>query len=149
MWSCGIEFAGVRFCKPAHVTCKFNASSLHAQANTEIWHLLLAGVTYRLQHAFDAALAKSTRNQNAIVVLKLLCAGALSFFQALGFNPVHMQFQIVGESAVHQRFFQRLVGIFVLDVFTDNGDSHVSLRVVYPMHQLFPLFQVLIFRFQV
>jgi hypothetical protein len=40
---------------------------------------------------------------------------------------------------VHQRLFQRLVGILVLDVLADDRDVDFVLGVVDAVHQLFPL----------
>ena len=82
--SCGIEFAGVRLRQPTDVTRKFNARCLHPQTYAEIGHFVFARVADCLQHAFDAALAKSARHQNAVVIPKLLFACLLTGFQSFG-----------------------------------------------------------------
>ena len=44
-----------------------------------------------------------------------------------------------------QRFFQRLVGVFVLDVLADDADRDFVLRVVDAVNDVFPLLQVAVF----
>ena len=89
MCRCRIEFARVRFRQSADIARKLDTRCLHAQANSKIGNFVLSRVTDRLQHAFNAALAESARNQNAVVTGQLLFASLLAGFQSLGFNPVH------------------------------------------------------------
>ena len=49
-------------------------------------------------------------------------------FEAFGFDPGYAEFEIVGERAVSQRFFEGLVAVFVLDVLADDGDGDFVLR---------------------
>ena len=149
MRSRGIELAGVRICQAAHVARIFNAGGLHTQTDAEVRNFVFARITDRLQHAFNAAFAKSAGDKNAVIVPKLLCARALPFLQAFGLNPVHMQFQIVCERAMHQRLFQRLVRILIFHILADNRDIDVGLWVVNPVNKLFPLLQILVLWFQV
>jgi len=51
-----LEFASFN---PHHVARKLDASSLHAEADSKIRHLLFARIADGVQHALDAALAKS------------------------------------------------------------------------------------------
>src|SRR5271170_742033 len=63
MGSRWIEFTGVGIGQSADVAGKFDASRLHPQADSKVWHVLFAGVLNRFQHAFDATLSKSTWHQ--------------------------------------------------------------------------------------
>src|SRR3954468_13421706 len=67
-----IEFARVGFGQSTNVACKLNAGRLHSQANSKVGNLVLASVTDTLQHACDSALAKSSRNEDAIELIELL-----------------------------------------------------------------------------
>src|SRR5262245_25291894 len=67
-----IELAGVCVFQSANVACEFDTGGLHPQADTEVRHLILAGISNGFEHAFDAALAKPARNQNAVIIAKLL-----------------------------------------------------------------------------
>ena len=106
-------------------------------------------ITDPLQHPFNTTLSETTGNQNAVVISELLFARVLAGFQSFGFDPVHMRFQIVSQSAMHQCFFQRFVRIFILNVLAHDGNLHFIFRVINPVHQFFPLFQIALFRFQV
>ena len=90
----------------ADIAGKLNARSLHAEANAKVWDFVFTGVADSLQHAFDAALAESTRNENAVVAAELLLASLLAKFQAFRFHPVQLQLQVVGQRAMDQSFFQ-------------------------------------------
>ena len=118
-----IELAGVGVGQPANVARKFDAGGLHAQANAEVRNFLLARVADRHQHAFDAALAEAARHQDAVVVVAVvrrrLLSPASSPSASIQFT---LQLQVVRQRAVHQRLFQRLVGILVLDVLADDAD---------------------------
>ena len=119
-----IELAGVGVVQPADVARKLDAGRLHAQADAEIRNFLLARVADGVQHALDAALAEAARHQDAVVVFELRLVIAIAVFASkpFGFDPVQVQLQVVRQRAVHQRFFQRLVGIFVLDILADDAD---------------------------
>src|SRR3984885_6811947 len=102
----GIKFARIRLRQSHNISSKLNACRLHAEANTEIRHLLLARIPDRLQHSFDSTLAEATRHQNSVIPFKLrLEAVSFCSFQALGLDPVDLQLQVVREGSVHQRLF--------------------------------------------
>ena len=62
----GVEFAGIGFLQAAYVAGELDAGGLHAEANSEIRHLLLARVADGVQHAIDSALAEAAGNQNSV-----------------------------------------------------------------------------------
>jgi len=57
-----VEFSAVRVFDSADVSCEFNCCHLHAEAETEIRHLVFASEPGRFDFSFDAALAESTGN---------------------------------------------------------------------------------------
>src|SRR5712671_2617224 len=61
-----VEFRAVRAREPDDVARKLDHRELHAQADAEIRDLVLARVLDRLHHAFDAALAETTRNEHRV-----------------------------------------------------------------------------------
>src|SRR5216684_2785516 len=144
-----IEFAGVCLRQSNHVAGKFNAGSLHAQTDAEVRNLFLPGITDSDQHPLDTAFAKTTRDENSVVTFELSVAGLVASLQPLSLNPIHLQLKIVRQRAVYQRLLQRLVGILVLDVFTDNADGHRILRVVNTMNNIRPLGEIAVARLQV
>src|ERR1019366_1505344 len=113
--------------------------------------MLLARVLDRLQHAFNAALTESTGHEQSVVVFQLCFVTLVGFvgsLQAFGFDPTYFQLQVMGQSAMYQRFLQRLVTVLILHVLSYNADSNHILRVVDAVYQLVPLRKVAIFRFQ-
>ena len=109
--------------------------------------MLLARVLDRLQHAFNAAFAESAGHEQSVVLFQLRFITLIGFvrgFQTLGFNPIQFQLQVVRQRAVHQRLFQRLIGILILHVLADNADSDHILRVVDAVHQVVPLRKITI-----
>src|SRR5215471_319681 len=90
----GIELARVCLLQSANVAGKLNASRLHAQANAKVWDLVFPRVADGIQHAFNAALAKSAGNQNAVKALELhfiVAVLAVFGFQAFSFHPGEIQ----------------------------------------------------------
>ena len=122
----GIELAGVRVLEAADVARKLDARGLHAEADAEVGHLFLARVADGVQHAFDAALAEAAGNENAVESFELrFVAAVVGRFrlQPFGFDPGNVELQVLRDRAVGQRFFERLVAIFVLHILADDGDG--------------------------
>src|SRR3984957_14268634 len=85
-----IELARVRLCQSHHVAGELNTSRLHAEANPKVRNFILARVTNCEQHAFYAALAESSGDQNPVIAfqLRLVTLVTVCAFQAFGLNPV-------------------------------------------------------------
>ena len=73
-----------------------------------------------MNHPFNAALAETARHKNAVVSLEFALES--SFLQALGLDPMDIDFDVVSDAAMQQRFLQALVRILVLDIFADQRD---------------------------
>ena len=64
-----IAFGGVGLFQAGDIACVFDRGALHAETDTEIRHLVFAGVLNRVDHALHAALAEASGNQNAVVAV--------------------------------------------------------------------------------
>src|SRR6202035_5819853 len=125
-----IELARISIGQSANVASKLDASSLHPQTNSKVRNLVFPRIANRNQHSFNAAHAKAPRHQNLIVIRKLFFVTSISSFEALRFDPIQIQFQIMCQRPMHQRLFQRLIAVFVLDVFADNANCDLGLWVI-------------------
>ena len=76
----------------------------------------------------------------------LLVAG---FFEALGLDPGDRELEIVGQRAVDQGFLQGFVTVFVLYILPDDRNGDFVSRVITAAHQIGPLAQVRLRRFDV
>ena len=52
-----------------------------------------------------------------------------SFSKHLALDPVEIDFDLVGDAAVRERFDQRFIGVLHAGVLADNGDGHVAFRI--------------------
>src|SRR5450631_2589126 len=92
-----VELAGAGAGQPAHIAGKLYARGLHAQADAEVGHAILARVADGVEHAFNASLAKATRHQDAVKtgqLLLVLPVSSMLALQAFGFDPGHTQLEI-------------------------------------------------------
>src|SRR6185437_3500949 len=142
-----VKLAGIGVGQSAHIASVLDAGRLHAEADAKIRNAVLARVTDRVEHALDAALPKASRDQDSIE------AGKLRFvirrFKPFGFYPRYAQLKIMSQRAVHQRFFQRLVAVLILDIFAYNADGDFVPRVIGAPDDFFPLAEVGRLRLQV
>ena len=73
MTRCGVagsnslELAAVQ---AADVAGVLDAGGLHAEADAEVGHAVLARIADGVEHAFDAALAEAAGNENAVETLQ-------------------------------------------------------------------------------
>src|SRR5665213_415742 len=140
-----IELTGVCVFKAAHVARKLNAGRLHAEADTEVGHTLFARVSDGVQHSLDTALAKTAGNQDAIEAFQLHFVAAIVGrlrFKSLCFNPGDFEFQVLRNSAVSERFIERLIAVFVFHVFAHDGDGDFVFGVVAAINEIFPTAEV-------
>src|SRR5262245_50672645 len=54
-----VELGGIGVLEPQHVATELDAGELHAEADAEVWNLVLARVAHRRDLALDAALAEA------------------------------------------------------------------------------------------
>src|SRR5712671_7606648 len=62
-----IELGAVRLLQACNISSVFNRRALHAQANAEEGNFVLASKLNGINHALNAALAESARNQDTVV----------------------------------------------------------------------------------
>jgi hypothetical protein len=92
----GVEFAGAGADQAANIAGILDAGCLHAQADTEVGHVVFARIADGVEHAFDAPLAESTGNQDAVKAGQLLFVAAVArvfAFQSFGLDPVTRSFR--------------------------------------------------------
>ena len=116
-----IEFSRVRVFQITAVARELDASGLHPQTNSKVRRPSFARVGNRANHAFDAALAKAAGHQDRVKVAQPRFEITV-VHQLFRFDPFDVDAQVVGDAAVRERFAQRLVGIFQLDVLADDRD---------------------------
>ena len=90
-WEFGVEveFRAVGFFAAQQMPGKFDGEHLHAQAESQIGHLLLSGKTGRHDFAFDAPIAKAPRHYNPGQPVQPVQLPSL--FQRLGADPLQLQ----------------------------------------------------------
>src|ERR1700753_3721561 len=107
MRRCGIELARVCLRQAADIARVLDASRLHAETDSKVRHLPFTRIADRIQHAFDTTLAKASGDEDAVKALKLRL---IPFdLKPLGFDPHYAELEVLGQSAMHERFLQRLV----------------------------------------
>src|SRR5215831_17014530 len=121
------EFGRVCLLNAAEVARRFDDGHLHPEANSEIRHLALAGELYRLDFPLGAALAEAARDQNAVHVLEK--RRRISALEHLGFDPIEIDANLIGDAAVGERLDQRLIGVLEAGIFADDSNRHVAFRV--------------------
>ena len=107
--------------------------------------MFLARVADGVQHALDAALAEAAGNEDAVEAFELRFVAAVvgvGGLQALGLDPVNFELEVLRDGAVGERFFERLVAVFVLDVLADDGDGDFVFGVVAAVDQIAPAGEV-------
>ena len=103
--------------------------------------MLFAGVADGVEHALDAALAEAAGDEDAVEAFQLrLVAAVVGAFglEAFGFDPGDFQFEVLRDGAVGERFLERLVAVFVLDIFADDGDGDFVFGVVAAVDEIAP-----------
>ena len=95
---------------------------VHAEADPEVGHAVLARVARRLDLALEAAAAEAAGDQDAVGVGEPRGGGAAG--QRLGVDPVDLDPAAVAEAGVAQRLGDRQVGVLELDVLADDRDPH-------------------------
>ena len=81
----GVELGRVGVLQTADMAGKLDHGDLHAEADTEVGDLFFAGVPGRHDFAFDAAVAESAGNKDAVHAAQMF-RGAIAF-NVLGVHP--------------------------------------------------------------
>ena len=66
------SFDTVCIVESAYVTCKFNDGYLHAEAETKVRNLVLAGIACGKDHSLDTAQTESAGNKDTVYITQHL-----------------------------------------------------------------------------
>ena len=91
-----------------------------------IW--LLPRVLRGLHHAARAARPEAARHEDAVRAFEQPEAAFL--FERLGFDPLDVDAQPIGEAAVKERLVERLVGVLVAGVLADDVNRELVVRML-------------------
>src|SRR3989338_11326010 len=83
---------------------EFNCGKLHAVAQTEIWNFFLARVLYSPDFSLHSAAAESTRDYNAVKIIKLF-QFALVVFVDFGVEPLYLRLAAIGDRSMANGFY--------------------------------------------
>lgn len=117
-----------------------DGGNLHAEAKPEVGDFLFAGEFGGKDLALDTAMPEAARNKDAVHAGKKL-AGTFGF-NVFGIDPHGVNAGIGGCSSMGEGFVDGLVGVLVLDVFTNDGDGHPMLGSNDSVDHVFPLVHV-------
>ncbi len=134
-----VELGAVGAVEAADVAREFDGRELHAEADAEVRHGVLARKADRAHLAFGAALAEAARYQDRV---HLLQPGGAVLLHLLRVDVVDVDLGVGVDPGVPQRLVQRLVGILQVDVLADEGDVDLVLGMLERVHQLGPVRQV-------
>ena len=101
---------------------------------------MLTGVLRRLDLAFDATLAETARDHDAVQLADR--AGLEVTGHVLRRHPVDLHVGAVERSRVVQRFDDRQVGVGQSDVLADDADTNRERRILHSLDQVAPLAEV-------
>ena len=134
-----IELGGVRTGEAADVAGEFDGGDLHAETDAEVGDIVLAGVLGGEDFSFDAAIAETAGNEDAIDVADDFL-GAL-VFECLGIDADDLDFGVVRGTGMDERLVNRFVGVLQLGVFSGDGDGDAVLRMDHALHESFPFLE--------
>ena len=97
-----VEFGRVGFGKAADVSRVFDGGNLHAEADSEVGYLIFAGVLRGNDFTLDTAIAKSSRDEDAVDFSDGFFSGC--FFELLSIDLDDLDFGVVFGAGNRQRF---------------------------------------------
>src|SRR6185369_2224353 len=137
-----IAFGGVGAFESRHIARVFHGGALHTQADSEEGDFVFAGVLNGVDHALNAALAESARNQDAVIAAKA-CGSGGDGVDVFGFDPLQNCLVVVRQAPVEQRFAKAFVGVFELHILADDGDARFPGGIMHAVDQIDPRLQIL------
>ena len=131
----GLEFRRVRAAQTSHVARELDGRDLEPQADAEVRHTFFSCIAGSLDFAFASARAEARRDQDAIRGVETTRAFTFDFFRV---DVAQDHAAVVGDSAVHDRFVEALIGLGEVDILADQRDLDLELRAVHALDDLFP-----------
>src|SRR5687768_624287 len=117
------ELARVGIVEATDVARELDDGRLHAEADAEERHRVLARMSDRIHHPFDAADAEPTGHEQPVVPAEDLGRGARVDKVVAG-DPVDVYADVVRDPAMDERFLYALVAVDEVGVLADDGDLH-------------------------
>src|SRR5215216_2300781 len=109
-----IEFSRIRVFQLTNVARVLDTGGLHSEADSEERRARLARVVDRANHSRDATLSKAAWHEDRIEVSQTIFIIVIHQFFRL--DPFHANTEVVCDTAMRERFAQRLVRVFKLDI---------------------------------
>ena len=122
------------------VAGRLDDGHLHAKADAQIGHVVLACELGRLDLALGAAFAEAAGHEDRVVVLEI--GGGVLAVEELGIDPAHLDLHPVRHAAMGQCLGNGFVGILELRVLAHDGDVDLALGVVDALADIVPLLEV-------
>ena len=99
---------------------------LHAVADAEVRHAVLARELRGHHLALETTVAESARHQDAVDVAE---QGLRALLHVLGLQPLQVDPGALAQAAMLERLAHRLVGVLVVHVLADDGDGDLVDRM--------------------
>ncbi len=122
-----------------HVAGVFDHRQLHAQADTQVRHLVFAGVTDGRDLAFGSPVTKAAGHQNGVQIFQHAGAFAFNIFRI---QVKDIDLGAVADAGVDQGFIERLVGVYQLDVLAHHTHGDFIIGIELGFHHTIPLAQI-------
>src|SRR5690606_10191223 len=122
-----VELGALRTTERSHVPREFNDRDLHAETDAEIGNAIFARETYRLDLAFDSAVAKTAGNDDTVHSLE--AADSLRL-DVLRFAVMDIDASASMDASVQQRLTEGDIGIAQVAVLADHRDVHLAIRIL-------------------
>src|SRR5262249_38855465 len=132
-----VELSGVCSIDTANIAREFNSRALHAQTNSKIRRLLATGEVDRSQHPKNSALSEAPGHQNGVQIAQAIFPVGI-LYEILRLHPANLNSQAIRHASVNQSLIQALVGIFQLDVLTNDANGDLAVGVFDRVDQLRP-----------
>src|SRR6202165_5635485 len=137
----GLELARMAVGNPHYVSRKLDDGGLHPETNAEERQSRLARVPNSPEPSLNAPNSEAAGAQHTVNPPEQL-ACLLPAGEQVAREPRDFHADIIGDSAVNQRFLHALVAVDQSSVLADNGDLHASVRMHHPLDHAPPLREI-------
>ena len=136
----GVELGGVGVGEAHEGARGLDDHDLHSEAQSQVGHLVGAGILDGFDHALDSPLPEAARNDDAHGV------GQVSFravpLDLFGGHPAQVDAAVVGEAGVGQGLAHGEVRVGQLDVLADDGYGEHVVQPVHPVDHAAPVVEI-------